>query len=425
MRRRGRARRLGVFAAVVALLLCVLWAGADRAALVALRRRRSRDGQGRRLPGRAVRPRRRRQAVLARPPQPRPGRHAAGDAAAAPLRPLPALERVGALRRRAARADRAVSAVGLRSSRNRELGLLLLVAAVVAVGFTSVLVARSGVVSTLSLTYAGGVPGAPRDRPHGPAHRAAECRSGAAARGRACSSPSASSRSTGSIRRSRATRRSGSRSASAASSRCWRCSRTTARSSATATCSAWPRWARWRVTIASSYVTDTVVNGARVWIRVGGLSFQPGEFAKVGLVLFMAAFLREKRELLASRERRVLGIGLPQFKHLSPLALMGGGALALLVLMNDFGTSLLFFGVFLAMLYLATSRLDLRGRRAGRCSWSAPTSRTASCPMSPTASTSGCTPGRTSTAPAIRACRRCTRSPTAGRSAPASAAGTC
>ena len=94
-----------------------------------------------------------------------------------------------------------------------------------------------------------------------------------------------------------------------------------------------------------------------MWIRVGGLSFQPGEFAKVGLVLFMAAFLREKRELLASRERRVLGIGLPQFKHLSPLALMGGGALALLVLMNDFGTSLLFFGVFLAMLYLATSRL--------------------------------------------------------------------
>ena len=64
-----------------------------------------------------------------------------------------------------------------------------------------------------------------------------------------------------------------------------------------------------------SYATGTVVNGARVWIRVGGLSFQPGEFAKLGLVLFMAAYLREKRELLASRERRVLGFGLPQFKH--------------------------------------------------------------------------------------------------------------
>jgi cell division protein FtsW (lipid II flippase) len=110
-------------------------------------------------------------------------------------------------------------------------------------------------------------------------------------------------------------------------------------------------------TIISSYATGTVVNGARVWIRVGGLSFQPGEFAKLGLVLFMAAYLREKRELLASRERRVLGFGLPQFKHLSPLALMVGGALVLLVLMNDFGTSLLFFGVFTAMLYLATSRV--------------------------------------------------------------------
>ena len=82
-------------------------------------------------------------------------------------------------------------------------------------------------------------------------------------------------------------------------------------------------------TILSSYATGTVVNGARVWIRVGGLSFQPGEFAKLGLVLFMAAYLREKRELLASRERRLLGIGLPQLKHLSPLALMvrrGAGA---------------------------------------------------------------------------------------------------
>ena len=61
-------------------------------------------------------------------------------------------------------------------------------------------------------------------------------------------------------------------------------------------------------TITFSYVTGTVVNGARVWIRAGGLSFQPGEFAKVGLVLFMAAFLRQKREVVASRERRLLGV---------------------------------------------------------------------------------------------------------------------
>ena len=179
------------------------------------------------------------------------------------------------------------------------------------------------------------------------------------------------------------------------------------------------------LTIASSYATGTVVNGARVWIRVGGLSFQPGEFAKLGLVLFMAAFLREKRELLASRERRVLGIGLPQFKHLSPLALMGGGALALLVLMNDFGTSLLFFGVFLAMLYLATEPPDLRRRRPRPV-------RARRLRLVPLRAARD-RPRRHLAAPlarrlrhaATRACRRSTRSPTAARSAPASAAATC
>ena len=249
-----------------------------------------------------------------------------------------------------------MSAVGLRSSRNRELGLLLLVAAVVAVGFTSVLVARSGVVSTLSLTYAGAFLAL-----LGIAHAALRI---ALPNADPVLLPAAGLLVAVGI------------------VEIYRLDPTLARDQAIwlavgvgcfiallAVLSDYRSLERYRyllgvaslgalaLTIASSYVTDTVVNGARVWIRVGGLSFQPGEFAKVGLVLFMAAFLREKRELLASRERRVLGIGLPQFKHLSPLALMGGGALALLVLMNDFGTSLLFFGVFLAMLYLATSRL--------------------------------------------------------------------
>ena len=249
-----------------------------------------------------------------------------------------------------------MSAVGLRSSRNRELGLLLLVAAVVAVGFTSVLVARSGVVSTLSLTYAAAFLGL-----LGIAHVALRI---ALPDADPVLLPAAGLLVAVGI------------------VEIYRLDPTRARDQAIwlaigvgcfivvlAALDDYRVLERYRyllgvaslatlaATIISSYATGTVVNGARVWIRVGGLSFQPGEFAKLGLVLFMAAYLREKRELLASRERRVLGVGLPQFKHLFPLLLMVGGALALLVLMNDFGTSLLFFGVFLAMLYLATSRL--------------------------------------------------------------------
>ena len=110
------------------------------------------------------------------------------------------------------------------------------------------------------------------------------------------------------------------------------------------------------VTIVSSYATGTVINGARVWIRIGGLQMQPAEFAKVGLVVFFAAYLREKREVLAQRRRRLIGVGLPQLRELLPLLAVLVGGLALLAAMNDFGTSLLFFGVFLTLLYLATAR---------------------------------------------------------------------
>jgi cell division protein FtsW (lipid II flippase) len=110
------------------------------------------------------------------------------------------------------------------------------------------------------------------------------------------------------------------------------------------------------LTVAFSYATHTVINGARLWIRVGGLQIQPAEFAKIALVLFLAGYLREKRELLALTSRRVLGLGLPRFKHLGPLLAMWGAALLVLVVMNDFGTSLLFYGIFLAMVYVATGR---------------------------------------------------------------------
>src|SRR3954468_9630697 len=109
-------------------------------------------------------------------------------------------------------------------------------------------------------------------------------------------------------------------------------------------------------TIAFSYATGTVINGARLWVRVGGYQIQPAEFAKLTLVLFLAGYLREKRELLASTSWRVAGIRLPPLKHFGPLLSMWGAAIGVLILMNDFGTSLLFFGVFLAMVYVATGR---------------------------------------------------------------------
>ena len=107
------------------------------------------------------------------------------------------------------------------------------------------------------------------------------------------------------------------------------------------------------------------VNGARLWIRVGGLQIQPGEFAKILLVIFLAGYLRERREVLAAPTRRILGIGIPALRHALPLLLLCGISLVLLVAMNDLGTSLLFFVIALAMIYIATGRLLYVGAGLG------------------------------------------------------------
>jgi cell division protein FtsW (lipid II flippase) len=91
----------------------------------------------------------------------------------------------------------------------------------------------------------------------------------------------------------------------------------------------------------------TTVNGARLWIHVGPFQFQPGELAKIMLIVFLAGYLREKRELLAQF----------RLKDLGPLLVMWGGAMLVLVETNDLGGALLFFGIFLAMLYVATARM--------------------------------------------------------------------
>ena len=92
----------------------------------------------------------------------------------------------------------------------------------------------------------------------------------------------------------------------------------------------------------------TTVNGARLWVHVGGFTFQPGEFSKIFLIVFLAAYLREKRETLAQA----------RLKDIGPLLVIWGACMLVLVSSNDLGSGLLYFGIFLAMLYVATARLS-------------------------------------------------------------------
>ena len=98
------------------------------------------------------------------------------------------------------------------------------------------------------------------------------------------------------------------------------------------------------------------INGARLWIRIGSFTIQPGEMAKVLLVIFFAAYLVEKRELLSSGSRRIGRLHLPDPKHLGPLLVPWALSILIMVQQKDLGSSLLFFAVFMAMLYIATRR---------------------------------------------------------------------
>jgi cell division protein FtsW (lipid II flippase) len=98
------------------------------------------------------------------------------------------------------------------------------------------------------------------------------------------------------------------------------------------------------------------INGARIWIRLFGLSFQPGEVAKLLLVIAFAGYLVVHRDALALAGRRILFIDLPRGRDLGPLLVMWLISLGLLIFQRDLGTSLLFFGIFLVMLYVATER---------------------------------------------------------------------
>ncbi|MFV2040157.1 MAG: FtsW/RodA/SpoVE family cell cycle protein, partial [Acidimicrobiales bacterium] len=98
------------------------------------------------------------------------------------------------------------------------------------------------------------------------------------------------------------------------------------------------------------------INGARIWVALGPVNFQPGEFAKIALAIFFAAYLVEKREVLALSSFRVLGMSFPEARHLGPIVLAWGVSLLVMVAEKDLGSSLLFFMLFVVLLWVATER---------------------------------------------------------------------
>ncbi len=125
---------------------------------------------------------------------------------------------------------------------------------------------------------------------------------------------------------------------------------------------------RYRYTIAAVAIGMTLlprlpgigeqVNGAYLDIRVGSVTFQPAEFAKVAIVIFLASYLRDNRQILVTAGRRVLGLTIPPMKQFGPMLVVWGAAMATLLLTRELGTSLMFYGAFLALLYVATGRFS-------------------------------------------------------------------
>jgi cell division protein FtsW (lipid II flippase) len=100
------------------------------------------------------------------------------------------------------------------------------------------------------------------------------------------------------------------------------------------------------------------VNGAYLGVKIGPIAFQPAEFTKIAIVIFLASYLREHREVLIVGARRVLGVTLPPLKHFGPMLVVWGASMFMLVFIRDLGSSLMFFAAFLALLYVATGRFS-------------------------------------------------------------------
>ncbi|MGK7223552.1 FtsW/RodA/SpoVE family cell cycle protein [Kocuria flava] len=100
------------------------------------------------------------------------------------------------------------------------------------------------------------------------------------------------------------------------------------------------------------------LNGARIWISVGGRTFQPGEVAKITLAVFFAGYLSTNRDLILLAGKKIGPLRLPRFRDMAPMFAVWAIAVGVLVLQRDLGSAILYFGLFLAMLYLATARLS-------------------------------------------------------------------
>jgi cell division protein FtsW (lipid II flippase) len=125
---------------------------------------------------------------------------------------------------------------------------------------------------------------------------------------------------------------------------------------------------RYRYTIAAAGIAMTVlprlpgiggeVNGAYLDVHVGSISFQPAELSKIAVVIFLSSYLADNRQLLVTAGRRVLGVTIPPMKQFGPMLVIWGAAMATLAITSELGTSLMFYGAFLALLYVATGRLS-------------------------------------------------------------------
>jgi cell division protein FtsW (lipid II flippase) len=100
------------------------------------------------------------------------------------------------------------------------------------------------------------------------------------------------------------------------------------------------------------------INGAYLGVDLGPLSFQPTELAKICIVVFLASYLNERREVLVVGARNIAGVVVPPLKHLGPLLVVWGAAMFMLIFIRDLGSSLMFFGAFLAVIYVATARIS-------------------------------------------------------------------
>ena len=108
--------------------------------------------------------------------------------------------------------------------------------------------------------------------------------------------------------------------------------------------------------LAGTLLFGYEVNGARLWVNLGPVSVQPGEFLKIVLVVFIAGYLAETRTLLTSARMRIGFLSIPPLPYFLPMLALFGVVMLIIARLNDLGTALLFFGIFLTMLFVATGR---------------------------------------------------------------------